>query len=132
MNLWKNPLGSNQDYLSRYESSLNLNDNGVEDPIVDYDGLFYPPACKQLQAYPQQTVEALAEGKPYLTVPGQQDARLIDTKLITNYYYGSDLTFEDKQAISCKICNMSADIINEAFRFADAGKHISRYGIDIY
>ena len=44
INMQRNPLNTNQDYLSRYEQ---LNKNGIDGAQADtaaYDGLFYPPA----------------------------------------------------------------------------------------
>ena len=46
-------------YLSRYERSSNTTTNGVVNEVVDYDGLFYPPAVKMLLENPTRCIETV-------------------------------------------------------------------------
>ena len=44
INMQRNPLNTNQDYLSRYEQLNKNGADGVQADTAAYDGLFYPPA----------------------------------------------------------------------------------------
>ena len=44
INIWKNPLNTNTDYVSKYESAAHQTVSGKESEVIGYDGLFHPQA----------------------------------------------------------------------------------------
>ena len=120
IHMWKNPLGANQDYMSRYESATNINDVLIEDPKVAYDGIFYPLALNLISSDFNDVISMISNDV-------KEDA---DKKI--NYFYGLSLTEKDRQKTIQQLSAFREYIFDEAKNdFKD--KHIIyKYGLDMY
>lgn len=71
INTWRaasNGLVDWSGYLSRYEKSSNMTASGVLNEVVDYDGLFYPPAVKQFSENPGRCIDTVKSKTTKTTV----------------------------------------------------------------
>ena len=112
INLWKNPLNTNSDYISRYESTSHLDVNNNQNKYFGYDGLFHPDALKQLIDNPAKYITSI--------VPNNNEQ--------TNCYAGLDLTYDECQRLQTQLSELSSAIKNEA----EAVHDIYQYGLDAY
>ena len=112
INLWKNPLNTNSDYISRYESTSHLDVNNNQNKYFGYDGLFHPDALKQLIDNPAEYIASI--------VPNNNEQ--------TNCYAGLDLTYDECQRLQKQLSELSSAIKNEA----EAVHDIYQYGLDAY
>ena len=112
INLWKNPLNTNSDYISRYESTSHLDVNNNQNKYFGYDGLFHPDALKQLIDNPVKYIASI--------VPNNNEQ--------TNCYAGLDLTYDECQRLQTQLSELSSAIKNEA----EAVHDIYQYGLDAY
>ena len=79
INLWKNPLNTNSDYISRYDKVSHIDDNNNQNKYFGYDGLFHPDALKLL-----------------IDDPDGYKANIIpNNNVISNCYNGLDLTYDE-------------------------------------
>lgn len=112
INLWKNPLNTNSDYISRYESTSHTDANNNQNKYFGYDGLFHPDALKQLIDNPAKYIANI--------VPNNNAQ--------TNCYAGLDLTYDECQRLQKQLSELSSAIKNEAKAVHD----IYQYGLDAY
>lgn len=56
INIWKNPINCNTDYISKYEHVDHLL-NGIQLSTIGYDGLFYPPAVEDFIKTAEYTID---------------------------------------------------------------------------
>lgn len=112
INLWKNPLNTNSDYISRYESTSHTDANNNQNKYFGYDGLFHPDALKQLIDNPAKYIANI--------VPNNNAQ--------TNCYAGLDLTYDECQRLQKQLSELSSAIKNEA----EAVHDIYQYGLDAY
>lgn len=144
INLWKNPLNSNSDYLSRYENTSHKNALNIEDPVIGYDGLFYPTAvyeflnCTGMSPVSGYTVDGtLVEGAPNGTTIFNFYDALSGTALTTDdqykcfnpWYKGLNLHRDQRAYIASQLETFRAAIYKICYTdYVD----IYRYGTDIY
>lgn len=90
-------------------------------PVVGYDGLFYPPAIAQLRDAPDIMLEMLSD----------DIQEKVSNNGITyiNYYYGASLTDGDRSKLISQLQNLKPYLL--AVAFYNSTK-ISKYGLDIY
>lgn len=112
INLWKNPLNTNSDYISRYDKVSHIDDNNNQNKYFGYDGLFHPDALKLLTDDPDSYKTNI--------IP--------NNNVISNCYNGLDLTYDECQMIQKQITELSSAIKHEAESVHD----IYRYGLDAY
>ena len=112
INLWKNPLNTNSDYISRYEITAHTDANNNQNKYFGYDGLFHPDALKQLIDNPAEYIASI--------VPNNNEQ--------ANCYAGLDLTYDECQRLQKQLSELSSAIKNEA----EAVHDIYQYGLDAY
>ena len=139
INMWKNPLGSNQDYLSRYETSDNLDTGLAYDPVVGYDGLFYLRAVDQLRWHNGDGLSVQSEMiYKQATDPNNSESLSIlqqydeETTVYTNYFHCVSLTEADARKKQNQLSVFYESILKEANN-NDTDTHvIYKYGLDMY
>lgn len=122
INMWKNPINSNTDYQVRYETSQHIDDLGNENEVVDYDGLFYPKMIQSLKFHVDN--DTLSD----LLSAIESNAQCINgIPEDVNYFYGLDLTDNERQHIVDQISVLHDIILDTA---SDECKVISQYALD--
>lgn len=136
INMWKNPLNSNADYLTRYEQETHQAANGKESELMSYDGLFYPKALNDFLTditYPVEEYDS--EGNPHSGTATFIEA--LSGKTIDGYHCSPnnpwydifDLTDDERRRIAFQLYTFK-DVINKLAK--DEKYDIFKYGLDIY
>ena len=107
---WNNPLNSNSEYLTLYEKSNHSDELNSANPLVGYDGLFYPKALDE-----------------YLTIDINNDTDL--NNFIQKWYKGLNLSNNNLRRIKDQLKHFYIEIKNIA---KDNYYDIYRYAKDIY
>lgn len=110
INMWKNPLNSNQDYLSRYEQASHTGTDGKDHPEIAYDGFCYPPAVAKLSANLNEFINGLNTND-------------------NEYYKHLNLSKETREHIIKQLRLCKDEIVDIAM---NSKYDIFRYGLDIY
>ena len=127
INTYRNPLNTNTDYQSRYEFTDNVNNIGMYDAVVAYDGWLFPDGFNVLTSTSFDTYKkAILDNIKYIN----------DDRKFYNYYYGLDLTDKERQKTASQIDTFKEQLSNIAKdeSFADESNNyfIARYGLDAY
>lgn len=88
INTWRassNGLVDWSGYLSRYERSSNTTASGIMNEVVDYDGLFYPPAVKQFSENPTQCISTVRRRSTRSTIAATIN-QSIRSKHLSSYF----------------------------------------------
>lgn len=128
INTYRNPLNTNTDYQSRYEFTDNVNKIGMYDPVVAYDGWLFPDGYNVLTSIdPSKYYQAIEDNIKYI------DSNESNPKY--NYYYGLDLTINERKKVVRQIETFRQQIsaIAEDKSLKNGNRYVVyRYALDSY
>jgi len=145
IDVWKNPLNTNDDYLTRYEFESHYGKNGKVLEQIAYDGLFYPKAFNDLTAANtvfKKTISANYKYKDLNELTGDFITSLSGVQCISKstgktvhlqwnpWYEEFDLTENECHHIAEQL-KAFKDMIEEIVKFSNGTSYdIFKYGLD--